>query len=294
MGRIFLGFSIALRRLIRQPKRTFLIQAGLAGGIATLVATLCMIEGTRLRWSEYSRYTEPTHLTLDGAWALKWKKVRKSKKGTPSKRALEAKVEAAAALMAFQAEFGARLERYDTDGYSFKLYPKREDDLALANDIEVWLLERGTRATPKWRVKGSRTAAILETIRRIGVLFYTAAVLCLLTGAVGLFAIQKAAADQRRVELAVRRIEGATSADIVVMLLAESLGVAVLGLATGIPVGVLSGKVIEHLIEDAGFAFPVGPVVACSLILAALAVLFGLLPAWSAVRSEPSRTLHEA
>lgn len=276
MGRVFLGFSIAIRRLVRQPKRTFLIQAGLAGGIATLVATLCMIEGTRQKWSDYSRYSEPTHLTLSGAWVL------------------QSKSETVVTLVAFQLAFGERIERFDTEGHRFRLFPKREDDRALANDIEVWLLERGTPGKAKWRVKGSRTAAIMETIRRIGVLFYTAAALCLLTGAVGLFAIQKAAADQRRVELAIRRIEGATSADITLMLLAEALGVAVLGLLTGIPIGVGAGKVIEHLIKDAGFAFPVGPVVTCSLILAALAVLFGLLPAWSALRSEPSQTLHEA
>lgn len=276
-GRIWLGTVIAIRRLVRQPGRTLLIQAGLSGGIAALVATLCMIDGTRQKWAEYTRYTEPTHLTVDGAWMLMAKKKK-----------------SALTLMAFQAEFGARIERYDTEGHRLRLFPKREDDLALASDVDVWLLERGAPARTKWRVKGSRTAAIQETIRRIGVLFYTAAVLCLLTGAVGLFAIQKAAAGQRRVELAVRRVEGATSADVIIMLLAEALCLAALGLLTGVPLGVGAGLVIERLIEDSGFAFPLAPVVLCSLLLAALAVLFGILPAWSTVRAEPSSTLHEA
>ena len=52
--------------------------------------------------------------------------------------------------------------------------------------------------------------------------------------------------------------------------------------------------VIESAIDDAGFAFPASSVVLFSGLLAALAVLFGLLPAWDSVRAEPSATLHEA
>jgi hypothetical protein len=276
MLRLLRGFSIAARRLIRHPGRTVLIQAGLAGGVAALVATLCLIEGSKQKWSSYSRYSEPTHLTLDGAWVLMSDQNK------------------AVTLMGFQAEFGKRIDHYDTEGHRLRLFPKREDDLALANDIEVWLLERGAPAKTKWRVKGSRQASIQETIRRIGVLFYTAAVLCVLTGAIGLFAIQKSAADQRRVELAVRRVEGATTLDVLSMLLAEALLVAALGLALGTPIGAGSGYVIADLIDDAGFAFPIEPIALCVGVLAALAVIFGLLPAWSAVRTEPSATLHEA
>jgi predicted lysophospholipase L1 biosynthesis ABC-type transport system permease subunit len=253
-----------------------LVQAGLATGVAALVTTLCMIDGTRRRWSDYSRYSEPTHLVLDGAFAVMNRE------------------DAVVALAAFRERFEGRLAKVERKGSRLELFPRREDDRHLADEVEVWLLEHGVPARARWRIKGSRSAAIQETIRRIGVLFTTAAVLCLLTGAVGLFAVQKAAADQRRVELAVRRVEGATRSDLLAMLLFEAVLLATLGLATGVPAGVGAGLVIERMIPGSGFAFPAGSVALFCGVLALLAVAFGLLPAWDAVRTEPSASLREA
>lgn len=275
MGNLLLrNLRVAFRRLALHPMRTALVQTGLSIGVGALVATLCVVAGTKQRWSEFTESKAETHVTVDGAWVLLEKEQ--------------------ALLVGFMLEFRARIARHDVEGGRLRLFPADPNDQQLATDVEVWLLEQGAPARAKWRAKGSSGAAVQRTIDRIGVFFYVSAGLCLLTGIVGLFAIQKAAADQRRVELAVRRVEGATGADLVAMLLWEAVLVAILGLATGVPGGAMAGWVVVELLEDTGFAFPTVSVSIGAGALGLCAVAFGLLPAAGAIRASPSLTLREA
>ncbi|MEZ5320232.1 MAG: ABC transporter permease [Vicinamibacterales bacterium] len=119
------------------------------------------------------------------------------------------------------------------------------------------------------------------------VLVATFAVLALLLAMVGVFGILSYAVQQRLREIAVRRALGATTRDVVVLVVRHAAGVIVAGVVVGLAGAALAGRALAALLfgvrplDPATFA----AVVAALIVTSALAVAG---PAWRATRVDPA------
>jgi putative ABC transport system permease protein len=112
----------------------------------------------------------------------------------------------------------------------------------------------------------------------------------LLLAAVGLYAVMAYTTAQRTHELGVRIALGAQTADVVGLVVAGALRVAVVGVASGAAVALLAGRFIAPLLFKISPEDPsVFGVVAVTLL--ATAALASLLPAWRATRVDPNVAL---
>ena len=92
--------------------------------------------------------------------------------------------------------------------------------------------------------------ARLARPRALAVLFAALSGTALLLAAVGLFGVLSAYVRVRRREIAVRSALGATAGQLRVLVLAQTLGVAVGGIAFGVPLAVGSSDVLRALVTD--------------------------------------------
>ncbi|MFN2564055.1 MAG: ADOP family duplicated permease [Gemmatimonadaceae bacterium] len=112
----------------------------------------------------------------------------------------------------------------------------------------------------------------------------------LLLAAVGLYAVTAYTTAQRTHELGVRIALGAQTGDVVRLVVAGGLRVAVVGVAIGAGVALFAGRFIAPLLFDISPNDPfVFGVVAVTLI--ATAALASLVPAWRATRVDPNVAL---
>lgn len=132
--------------------------------------------------------------------------------------------------------------------------------------------------------------AILGPQRMIRAFFSAFAVLALLLAGGGVFGLVAANTSERRGEFGVRSALGATTRDLLLMVLQESTRLAAMGGAAGFLLGLaltrgVQARVVE--LPDPGLLGPLGAAVL--LILAALAAC--LLPAFRAARVDPATAL---
>jgi putative ABC transport system permease protein len=112
----------------------------------------------------------------------------------------------------------------------------------------------------------------------------------LLLAAVGLYAVMAYTTAQRTHELGVRMALGAQTRDVVRLVVAGGLRVAVVGVAVGAGVALLTGRFIAPLLFDTSPKDPsVFAVVALTLL--ATAAVASLVPAWRATRVDPNVAL---
>ncbi len=112
----------------------------------------------------------------------------------------------------------------------------------------------------------------------------------LLLAAVGLYAVMAYTTTQRTHELGVRIALGARTADVVRLVVAGGLRVALVGVAIGALVALIAGRFIAPLLFEISPKDPsVFAVVAVTLV--ATAVLASLVPAWRATRVDPNVAL---
>jgi predicted permease len=120
--------------------------------------------------------------------------------------------------------------------------------------------------------------------------FGLAGVLALVVAAVGLYSVLSYLVEQRTQELGVRIALGARAGSIVRLVLRDSLGMTLLGIAAGAVLALISGPFIQALLFDTSARDPVVlATVAASLILAA--VLASVLPARRANGVDPMEAL---
>lgn len=279
--RPLLDVSIGLAQLRRQPGRTFLTQLGMAIGVCTLVATLCLVEGSRAAWSVPRGDRWPV-ITV-APFRIP---------GVPSTGAAGGPAEA---LEGLPAELAARVRsRAATGGGAARLEPVARTDEALAEEVELWLVDQGESASVSWHDPDGNNAAIVDHIHRLAVLMYASGALCLLAGAVGLLAILQTAADQRRLELAVRQVEGATRGDVLLQLACEAALVCAMGIALGLPLGVGVAHVVVELLPGSAISYPAAQIAGGCGALLGLGLVFGSVPAWRVARQAPAAVLREA
>ena len=124
-------------------------------------------------------------------------------------------------------------------------------------------------------------------IARLTVLF---GVLALLLASVGLYGVTAYNVARRTAEIGIRMALGANRASVLRMVLAGALGQAAVGLAIGVPLAILCGRLLAHqLYEVSRFdPFVLGGSV---VVLAACAVLAGIVPARRAASVDPNQAL---
>jgi hypothetical protein len=177
---------------------------------------------------------------------------------------------------------------HPTDGWVYDFIHVR--DGADPAEVDRRMLAAGAVESPTW----PEPAAVrnLKTARDIPL--YLGILLAMLgAGAVG-YAI--VATVRRRRVLDTLRAMGMSRRAAIVTLAWQATTVAIIGLAVGVPLGLLSGDLLWKLISDAVPVKYVGPSVSLSVLLvipiALLAVnLVAVWPAWSNLRRSPAVVL---
>jgi putative ABC transport system permease protein len=139
-------------------------------------------------------------------------------------------------------------------------------------------------------VSTADTAVAVPRFRTI--LFSLFAGMALLLAAAGLYGVMAYTVVQRRREMGVRMALGAARSDIFRLVMREGARLIVVGLAIGIPLAVLTSRIISGLVF--GIA-PTDPLtfVASALVLGLVGVSAAYLPAYRATRVELSEVLRQ-
>jgi len=131
----------------------------------------------------------------------------------------------------------------------------------------------------------------------INVMMWTAGVMCLFAGVVGVSNIMLITVRERTKEIGVRKALGATPASIVRMIVSEATAVTVifgyLGVAAGVGALELVGTVLEKR-PDAPFAPPdldLGTALTAAAVIVVFGALAGMIPAYYAAKIQPVEAL---
>ncbi|MEO0558574.1 MAG: ABC transporter permease [Bacteroidota bacterium] len=132
--------------------------------------------------------------------------------------------------------------------------------------------------------------ALYETERRFGRIFGLFAGLAVLIACLGLFGLAAHASAQRRKEIGVRRVLGATVSQVVRLLTRETLALVGLAIVIGVPIAVV---LMERWLDDFAYrtTVGVGTVGMAALIVVTVAAVTVGVQALRAATADPIRTL---
>jgi putative ABC transport system permease protein len=129
--------------------------------------------------------------------------------------------------------------------------------------------------------------------RRFSMLLLAAfAVLALLLAAVGIYSVLSFAVRRRVREIGIRVALGAEVKDILRLIVTEGMKPALIGLLLGVASALALGKVLASFIYGIAAYDPL-TFAAVAVLLAAVALLASIIPAYRAARIEPTRALRE-
>jgi predicted permease len=115
----------------------------------------------------------------------------------------------------------------------------------------------------------------------------------LILAVVGIYGVLSCAASQRTREIGIRLALGATSRDILRLILGQGAALIGTGIVLGLGMAALLGRAMTRVLAGSIRATP-APFVAVTLLLAAVALAASYLPARRALRRDPTRALrHE-
>jgi predicted permease len=117
--------------------------------------------------------------------------------------------------------------------------------------------------------------------------------MALILAATGIFGVISYSVSRRTNEIGIRVALGASRPQILTMVLRETLTLALIGLALGVPASLAASRLLGHLLFNISASDP-ATVAAVVLSLCAVALAAGYVPARRAVRIDPLRALrHE-
>lgn len=114
--------------------------------------------------------------------------------------------------------------------------------------------------------------------------------LALVLTAIGLYGLMSCSVTQRTRELAIRRVLGARAHDVVGMVVRETVTLVLLGIAIGLPLALLSGRIVRSLLFGLTPSDPVTLALIASMLLG-VGLVAGYLPSRRATRVEPMDVL---
>jgi putative ABC transport system permease protein len=114
--------------------------------------------------------------------------------------------------------------------------------------------------------------------------------LALALSAIGLYGLMAYAVVQRTRELAIRRVLGAQSHDVVRMVVREATTLVVAGIAIGLPLALISGRIVRSLLFGLTPSDPISLVLIAAMLLG-VGLLAGYLPGRRASRVQPMDAL---
>jgi predicted permease len=114
--------------------------------------------------------------------------------------------------------------------------------------------------------------------------------LALLVAVIGLYGVMSYSMTRRTDEIGIRMALGASAWSVMRMVLSETLGMVLIGVATGLPCGLALAQIISSRLYGVSASDPVSIATAIFLV-AASAVLAGYLPAHRASRIDPMLSL---
>jgi putative ABC transport system permease protein len=120
--------------------------------------------------------------------------------------------------------------------------------------------------------------------------------ICLLVGIVVVANVMLLSVNERRVEIAIRRCEGARTGDIMAQFMLETSLFCATGAMLGIPLGIFLAWVRASLDPSAllTWALPWHHVIVTTVSVLAGGLVAGLAPAWRAARLDPVQVLSRA
>jgi len=150
----------------------------------------------------------------------------------------------------------------------------------------------GDQALYDVRTMDQLADATLARQRFLSSLFSIFAGLALFLACIGLYGVLAYLTGQRVPEIGVRMALGASAADVIWLVLRQSLGMIVSGVAVGMLVALAAGRILERLVQGIG---PIEPstfaIVVPVLVIAA--VIASLVPARRASRVDPISALRQ-
>ena len=163
-------------------------------------------------------------------------------------------------------------------------------------DIELTLRESHNITDPDKDDFFVQTQADLA--ERIGVItnaltlfLASVAAISLIVGGIGIMNIMLVSVAERTREIGLRKAIGATSRDILIQYLLESMLLTAIGGAIGIALGSLlsfaASLIIEAYLGNWTFSYPFGPALLGLAVSAGVGLIFGLYPARTAARKSP-------
>jgi ABC-type antimicrobial peptide transport system permease subunit len=141
------------------------------------------------------------------------------------------------------------------------------------------------------QVSGFKTLAeqvdeSLGTERLIAVLSSLFGVLALVLAAVGLYGIMSHAVAQRTSEIGIRMALGAERADVLWMIMRQTLALILTGACIGLPAAIASARLVSSLLFDLKPGDP-GAIMTVILVLGITTLAAGYLPARQASKVDP-------
>jgi putative ABC transport system permease protein len=164
--------------------------------------------------------------------------------------------------------------------------------VAAAIRTEVMKIDKNLPVTDVARMPDRIDASVAEARFRTFLLGLFAA-MALVLAASGIFGVISYSVSRRTNEIGIRVALGASRAAILRMILGETLFLAFVGLAVGLPCALAAARVVGYMLFNVAPYDPI-TLVAVALSLAAVAALAGYIPAWRAAKVDPMVALrHE-
>ena len=104
--------------------------------------------------------------------------------------------------------------------------------------------------------------------------------------AIGIYGVISYSVSRRTRELGIRMALGAQPGSVLGMILRETLGLTLIGIAVGVPCALATARLITHLLFNVAPYDPV-TLVLVSIVLIAVGALAGYIPARRAMRVDP-------
>jgi ABC-type antimicrobial peptide transport system permease subunit len=108
----------------------------------------------------------------------------------------------------------------------------------------------------------------------------------------GVYGVMSYSAAQRQAEMGVRIALGASGGDVVSILVGSGAKLAAIGLACGIAISLLAGRLIESMLYGVRPQDPI-TIAGAVLLLSGAALLAALIPALRAAHVDPALVLRE-